>query len=109
MPGALWLLAAIIAEVAATTALKAAEGFTRLAPALVVIGGYAIAFYCLSRTLATIPVGVAYAIWSGVGIVLISIAGWLVYGQVLDRAALAGIALILAGVLVIQLWSAGAA
>lgn len=109
MSGPLWLACAIVAEVVATTALKAAEGFTRLAPSLLVVVGYAVAFYCLSQTLRTIPTGVAYAIWSGVGIVLISLAGWMVYGQTLDGPALAGIALILAGVLVIQLWSRSAA
>ncbi len=109
MNGPLWLACAIVAEVVATTALKAADGFTRLAPSLLVVVGYAIAFYCLSQTLRTIPTGIAYAIWSGVGIVLISLAGWMVYGQTLDGPALAGIALILAGVLVIQLWSRAAA
>lgn len=109
MNGPLWLACAIVAEVVATTALKAADGFTRLAPSLLVVVGYAVAFYCLSQTLRTIPTGIAYAIWSGVGIVLISLAGWMVYGQTLDGPALAGIGLILAGVLVIQLWSRSAA
>ncbi len=109
MNGPLWLACAIIAEVVATTALKAADGFTRLGPSLLVAVGYGIAFYCLSQTLRTIPTGVAYAIWSGVGIVLISLAGWMVYGQTLDGPALGGIGLILAGVLVIQLWSRSAA
>jgi len=105
MNGPLWLACAIVAEVVATTALKAADGFTRLAPSLLVVVGYAVAFYCLSQTLRTIPTGVAYAIWSGVGIVLISLAGWLVYKQLLDLPAIVGMALIMAGVLVINLFS----
>lgn len=109
MTGPVWLACAIVAEVVATTALKAADGFTRLGPSLLVAIGYAIAFYCLAQTLRTIPTGIAYAVWSGVGIVLISLAGWWVYGQTLDGPALAGIGLILAGVLVIQLWSRSAA
>ena len=93
---------AIVAEVVATSALKASEGFTRTLPAMVVIAGYSVAFYCLSLTLRTIPVGVAYAIWSGVGVALIALIGWLVYGQALDRAAIAGMALIVAGVIVLN-------
>jgi len=108
-PGPAWLAGAILFEVSATIALKASDGLTRLTPALAVVAGYAVSFYCLSQALRTIPMGVAYAIWSGVGIVAISIAGWRLYGQVLDAAALAGIALILAGVLVIQLLSRSAA
>lgn len=100
-----YLLGAIVSEVIATSALKASDGFTRPWPSLLVIGGYAAAFYLLSLTLRSIPIGVAYAIWSGLGIALISVIGWVLYGQSLDRAALAGIALIVAGVLVIQLFS----
>ncbi|HZH51105.1 MAG TPA: multidrug efflux SMR transporter [Microvirga sp.] len=100
-----YLFAAILCEVVATSALKAAEGFTRLGPSLVVVVGYGLAFYCLSLTLRSIPVGIAYAIWSGVGIVLIALAGWLFYRQPLDGPAILGIALILAGVLVINLFS----
>lgn len=96
---------AIIAEVIATSALRAANGFTVLLPSLVVIVGYAVAFYCLSLTLRTLPIGIAYAIWSGLGIVLISLVGWLAYGQRLDLPALAGIALIMAGVVVINVFS----
>ena len=103
--GYLFLLVSILAETAATTALKASDGFTRLVPSLVVVVGYGIAFAFLSLTLRTIPVGVAYAIWSGVGIVLVSLLGWLVYGQSLDAPALVGMALILAGVLVMNLFS----
>jgi small multidrug resistance pump len=101
----LYLAIAILAEVVATSALKAAEGFSRLGPSLVVAAGYAIAFYFLSLTLRTIPVGVAYAIWSGVGILLIAAAGWFLYGQALDLPAVVGLALIVAGVLVVNLFS----
>ncbi len=101
----IYLSIAIVAEVIATTALKAAAGFTRPLPSLVVVIGYAIAFFCLSLTLRSVPIGIAYAIWSGVGIVLVSVAAWLLFGQRLDLPALLGIALIMAGVLVINLWS----
>ena len=102
-----WLIlsVAILAEVVATTALKASDGFTRLAPSLLVVAGYAIAFYCLALALRTIPVGVVYAVWSGVGIVLISLVAWLWFGQKLDGAALLGIGLIVAGVIVLNVWS----
>ena len=99
---------AIGAEVIATSALKASEGFSRLVPSLVVVAGYGIAFFCLSLTLRTIPVGIVYAIWSGVGIVLIALAGYFVFGQVLDAPALIGMGLIVAGVLVINLFSRSA-
>ncbi len=105
----LYLGIAIVAEVAATTALKASEGFSRLWPSLAVVIGYAIAFYFLSLTLKTMPTGIAYAIWSGVGIVLISLLGWVVYRQTLDLPALLGMGLILAGVLVINLFSKSSA
>ena len=101
----LYLALAIGAEVIATSALKSAAGFTRLLPSIVVVLGYGAAFYFLSLTLKTIPVGVAYAIWSGAGIVLISKAAWLLYGQKLDAAAIIGMGLIVTGVLVIQLLS----
>mgnify|MGYP003583550713 CR=1 FL=1 len=103
--GLLYLAGAIAAEVVATSALKASEGFTRTGPSLVVAIGYGIAFYLLSLTLKTIPVGLAYAIWSGVGVVLIALIGWLVLKQPLDAAGMVGIGLIVAGVLVIQLFS----
>jgi small multidrug resistance pump len=103
--GYAWLALAIVAEVIATSALKAAEGFTRPVPSIITAVGYAIAFYGLSQTLKTLPVGIAYAIWSGVGIVLVTGIAWVLYRQRLDAAALAGIALILAGVLVINLFS----
>ena len=104
------LLGAILVEVVATNALKASEGFTRLVPSAVTVVGYAISFFLLSFALKTIPVGVAYAIWSGIGIVLVTIVAWLLFGQKLDPAALLGIGLILAGVVVIRVFSgAGAA
>ena len=101
----LYLAIAIVAEVIGTSALKAAEGFTRPLPSLVVVVGYAAAFYFLSLALKVIPVGIAYAIWSGVGVALITLIGWVVFRQRLDAPALAGVALIVAGVVVIQFFS----
>lgn len=101
----LYLSLAIVFEVAATTALQASAGFTRPAQTTVALVGYAIAFYCLSLTLRTMPVGIAYAIWSAVGIVLIAVIGWAFYRQSLDAPAIIGIALIIAGVLMINLFS----
>lgn len=105
MSSQLALLIAILSEVAATSALKASDGFKNLLPSVVVVLGYGSAFYFLSLALRTMPMGVAYAIWSGIGIVLISLAGFVLYGQKLDLAALAGIALIIAGVFVLQVLS----
>lgn len=105
----IYLFVAIVAETIGTTALKSSEGFSRLWPSVVVVIGYGLAFYCLSMTLRTIPVGVAYAIWSGLGIVLISLAGWLVLGQSLDFPAILGMALIVAGVVVMNVFSRSAA
>ena len=99
---------AIVAEVVGTTALKASDGFTRLWPSAVVVLGYAISFYCLSLVLRSIPVGVTYAVWSGLGIVLISLVAYLVYGQRIDLAGLIGMGLIIAGVLVLNLFSRSA-
>lgn len=96
---------AIVSEVIATSALKASEGFSRLWPSLLVLAGYLAAFYFLSLTLRTIPVAVAYAIWSGVGIALIALIGWIFFAQALDMAALIGIALIVAGVFVLNVFS----
>ncbi|ALL65004.1 Ethidium bromide-methyl viologen resistance protein EmrE [Paraburkholderia caribensis MBA4] len=96
---------AIVAEVIATSALRASEGFTRLVPALVVLLGYGISFYCLSLTLKSLPVGIVYAIWSGVGIVLITLVAIVMYRQVPDLAAVAGLSLIVAGVVVLNLFS----
>ncbi len=101
----LYLAIAICSEVVATSALKATEGFTQWRPAVLVVVGYVLAFFFLSLTLRSIPVGVAYAVWSGVGIVLVSIVSWLLYDQRLDFAALLGMAFILAGVLIINLFS----
>jgi len=108
MPPLLILAIAIVAETISTTALKASEGFSRLWPSVIVVVGYVISFYCLSLTLKVLPVGVVYAIWSGVGIILITLMGWLIYGQKLDLAALAGMGLIVAGVMVINLVSKSA-
>ena len=96
---------AIVAEVIATSALKASAGFTRLRPSVVVVLGYGTAFYCLSLTLQSLSVGVAYALWSGLGIVLVTIASYVLYRQSVDLPALIGMALIVAGVAVIQLFS----
>ncbi|MNG27313.1 Multidrug transporter EmrE [compost metagenome] len=96
---------AIIAEVIATTMLKASEGFTRLWPSVVVVVGYCIAFWGLSMVVKTVPLGIAYAIWSGMGIVLVSIAAVFLYQQKLDLPAIFGMGLIIAGVLVINLLS----
>jgi len=101
----LYLALAIVCEVVGTSALKATEGFTRLLPSVVVVLGYGVAFYFLSLALKTIPVGVAYAIWSGVGVALITLIGWLVFKQRLDAPAIAGILLIVAGVVVIRYFS----
>ena len=105
----LHLSIAIVCEVIGTSALRSAAGFTRVLPSAIVIVGYGAAFYFLSLTLAVIPVGVAYAVWSGVGIVLISVIAWALFGQTLDAPALAGMALIVAGVLTINLFSKTAA
>ena len=101
----LYLMIAIVSEVAGTTALKSAEGFTRLGPSVIVAAGYGSAFYFLSLCLERFPVGIAYAIWAGVGIVLIALMGLLIHGQKLDVPAVAGMGLIVAGVAVINLWS----
>ncbi|RDL45122.1 QacE family quaternary ammonium compound efflux SMR transporter [Marinomonas piezotolerans] len=99
------LFVAILSEVIATSALKASDGFTKLGPSVLVVIGYALAFYFLSLALKVMPVGIAYAIWAGLGIVLTAIIGWIMFGQKLDLAAFLGIALILLGVLVINVFS----
>jgi small multidrug resistance pump len=104
----IYLLIAILSEVTATTALKASEQFTRLWPSVIVVLGYASAFYFMSLTLKSIPVGISYAIWSGVGIILISITGYFFYHQKLDTPAMIGMAFIIAGVLIINLFSKSA-
>ena len=101
----LFLITAILAEVIATSALKAAEGFTKLVPSIIVIAGYSISFFFLSLTLKSIPIGIAYAIWSGAGITLISIIGFFVYKQSLDLPAIIGVSFIVLGVIIINLFS----
>ena len=105
----IFLLFAIVSEVLAITALKASEGFSRLWPSLIVVMGYATAFYFLSLTLKTIPVGIAYAVWSGVGVALVTLIAWLLYGQTLSLSALAGIAPEKAGIYIYRNESFGSA
>lgn len=105
MPPYVLLFFAIIAEVIATSALKASQGFSLLIPSIITVIGYMIAFFLLSLTLKSIPVGIAYAIWSGAGIILISIVGWVVFKQQLDFAAILGLTLMIIGILVIQVFS----
>ena len=99
------LAMAIVSEVVATSALKSAEGFTRLVPSVIVIVGYLSAFYFLSLTLRVIPLGIAYAVWAGVGVALVTLIGWVFYHQILDVAALIGISLIVSGVIVLNVFS----
>ena len=99
------LAIAIVAEVIGTTALKASNEFTRLVPSLIVMAGYGTAFYFMSISMRVLPVGIMYAIWSGMGIVLVSIIGWMVYRQVLDVPAMIGMGLIIAGAIVINVFS----
>lgn len=101
----IYLAIAIISEVIATSALKASQGFSQLWPSLLTILGYAVALYFLSLTLKTIPMGIAYAIWSGAGIILISTVGWVLFKQQLDLPALIGLSLMIAGILVINVFS----
>jgi small multidrug resistance pump len=100
-----YLLIAIVAEVIATNALKATDSFTKLGPSVIVVIGYGIAFYCLSLVLKTLPIGVAYAIWSGLGIVLVTLLAAYIFKQVPDLPAMIGIFLIVSGVVVIHLYS----
>ena len=99
------LAIAIVAEVIGTTALKASNEFTRLLPSLIVVVSYGTAFYFMSISLRVLPVGIMYAIWSGMGIVLISVLGWLVFRQTLDTPAMIGLAFIIAGVIIINVFS----
>ena len=103
--GYLYLTIAIIAEVIATSALKASEEFTKIGPSILVVIGYGAAFYFLSLVLKTIPVGVAYAIWAGMGIVLIAIVGAVIFRQIPDVPAIIGMILIISGVVVINVFS----
>ncbi len=101
----LYLAGAIIFEVIGTSALKASDGFSRLWPTLLMAACFGVALFCLSQTLRTIPLGIAYAIWCAVGIVLTALSGWLVFRQAIDVPAIIGMGLIIAGVLVINLVS----
>ena len=101
----IFLSVAIVSEVIATSALKASEGFSRLWPSLIVAAGYIAAFYFLSLTLKTIPIGVAYAIWSGAGVALIALIAWVFFGQALDAPAIIGLLLIVAGVIALNSFS----
>lgn len=101
----LLLLVAVVAEVIATSALKLSNGFTRVWPSLVMVCCYSLALYLMSLTLETLPVGVVYAIWSGSGVALISLVGRYFFGQILDRPAVIGIAMIVSGVVILQLFS----
>lgn len=101
----LYLILAIAAEVIATSALKSAEGFTRLWPSIIVIAGYGVSFYLLSIILQHLPLGVTYAVWAGLGIVLVAAAGALFYQQIPDLPALIGIGLIITGVVIIHVFS----
>ena len=105
----IYLAIAIVAEVVGTSFLKASAGFTKPLPSLAVVAGYGLAFFFLSRTLDTIPVGVAYAVWSGAGVTLVAAIGWLFMGQKLDAAAIVGMGLIVAGVVVLNAFSKSAA
>ena len=101
----LWLICAIAAETVGTTALKASNGFTRLWPSIITLICFFTALFLLSQVLRVLPVGVAYAIWSGLGIVLIAAIGWIAFGQRLDAPAVIGMGLIVAGIVVMQLFS----
>ena len=103
--GYLYLAIAIVAEVVATTALKASEGFTKLLPSIVVVVGYGAAFFFLSLVLKEIPVGIAYAIWAGMGIVLVAIVAAIAFRQIPDWPAIIGMLLIIVGVVVIKVFS----
>ncbi|QPM89560.1 DMT family transporter [Pseudooceanicola algae] len=105
MPVILSLILAVIAETIGTMALQASAQFTRLGPSVLAAVGYGVAFYFLSLTLRTMPVGVVYALWSGFGILLIALFGFLVFGQKLDLAAVLGMAMIIGGIAVIQVFS----
>lgn len=99
------LLLAVVSETIGTTALQASQQFTRLWPSLLVVVGYGLAFYLMALTLKVMPVGIVYAIWSGLGIVSIAIIGFVVFGQRLDWQAVLGLTLIIAGILIIHLFS----
>lgn len=100
-----YLAISIVAEVVATSALKASDGFSKLWPSVIVVIGYGIAFHFLALTLKTIPVGVAYAVWAGAGVTIVAIVGWLLFGQKLDTPAIIGMSMIVAGVVIMQAFS----
>ncbi len=101
----IYFAVAIVSEVVATSALKASEQFTKLTPSLIVIIGYGISFYLVTLVIRTIPVGITYAIWSGVGIVLVAVVGAILYKQIPDMPAAIGMGLIIAGVVIINVYS----
>lgn len=101
----IYLILAIVAETIGTTALQASQQFSKLGPSVIVVVAYAVSFYLLALALKTIPVGIAYAVWSGLGMVMIAAIGWIVFRQSLDTAAIIGLSMILGGVLVIHLFS----
>lgn len=101
----LFLAVAIVSEVVATSALKSSEGFTRLVPSSLVVVGYGLAFYFLSLALKSIPLGIAYAVWAGLGIVLVALTAWIAFGQKLDAWAFVGMGFIIIGVLILNLLS----
>ena len=100
-----YLALAIIAEVIATSSLKASAEFTKLFPSLIVVTGYGIAFYLLTMVLRSIPIGITYAIWSGIGIILVAVVGAILYKQLPDLPAMIGMALIVTGVVIIHVFS----
>jgi len=100
-----FLFAAIVAEVIATTALARTESFTKLGPSLITVAGYAFSFWCLSFPIRVLPTGIVYAIWSGTGIVLITAVAWIFFGQKLDLPAVLGLGLIIAGVVIVNVFS----
>ena len=101
----LFLVLAILTETVGTSALQASQQFTRLVPSVIVVVGYGLSFYLLALTLRYMPVGIVYAIWSGLGVVFIAVIGWLVFGQKIDLPAALGMALIIAGIVVLHLFS----
>ena len=107
MQSYLFLLVAILGEIGGTSALKTSDGFSRLYPSLLAVLGYGVAFYFLSLAMRTIPVGIAYALWAGVGIVLVAVIGVVAFGQSLNFPTIAGIVMILVGVVVVNICSGG--
>jgi small multidrug resistance pump len=96
------LALAIASEVIATTALKASDGMTRVMPSILVVGGYALAFYLLALTLRTMPVGFVYGVWSGLGVIGVALAGIVLFGEALNAVKVAGVALIVGGVVLLR-------